>query len=84
MDIISYTLSNMFRDNASMLMALLVFTGTTAFALMAFARVRGAVKRTSHPGRRARGQADALAALFEPEGGDPALGIHHQTLRRDQ
>src|SRR3989304_2036363 len=47
MDIISYTLSNMFRDNASMLMALLVFlaTGTTAFALMAFARVRGAVKK---------------------------------------
>ena len=47
MDIISYTLSNMFRDNASMMMALLVFlaTGTTAFALMAFARVRGAVKK---------------------------------------
>jgi tight adherence protein C len=47
MDIISYTLSNIFRDNASMLMALLVFlaTGTTAFAAMAFARVRGAVKK---------------------------------------
>jgi tight adherence protein C len=47
MDIISYTLSNMFRDNASMILALLVFlaTGTTAFALMAFARVRGAVKK---------------------------------------
>ncbi len=47
MDIVSYTLSNMFRDNASMVMALLVFlaTGTTAFALMAFARVRGAVKK---------------------------------------
>ncbi|MBI3704040.1 MAG: type II secretion system F family protein [Rhizobiales bacterium] len=47
MDIISYTLSNMFRDNASMLMALLVFlaTGTIAFAVMAFARVRGAVKK---------------------------------------
>jgi len=47
MDIISYTLSNMFRDNASMLMALLVFlaTGTTAFAVMAFVRVRGAVKK---------------------------------------
>ena len=47
MDIVSYTLSNMFRDQASMLMALLVFlaTGTTAFALMAFARVRGAVKK---------------------------------------
>jgi hypothetical protein len=47
MDIVSYTFSNMFRDQASMLMALLVFlaTGTTAFALMAFARVRGAVKK---------------------------------------
>jgi len=47
MDIISYTLNNMFRDNASMMMAMLVFlaTGTTAFALMAFARVRGAVKK---------------------------------------
>ncbi|MBI2714219.1 MAG: type II secretion system F family protein [Rhizobiales bacterium] len=47
MDIISSMLSNMFRDNASMLMALLVFlaTGTTAFAVMAFVRVRGAVKK---------------------------------------
>jgi tight adherence protein C len=47
MDILSSTLVNMFRDQASMLMALLVFlaTGTTAFALMAFARVRGAVKK---------------------------------------
>ena len=47
MDMISYTLSNMFRDNASVLMALLVFlaTGTMAFSAMAFARVRGAVKR---------------------------------------
>src|SRR5664279_2763342 len=47
MDIISYTLNNMFRDNASMMMAMLVFlaTGTIAFALMAFARVRGAVKK---------------------------------------
>ena len=47
MDIIASTFSNMFRDDASMLMALLVFlaTGTAVFALMAFARVRGAVKK---------------------------------------
>jgi tight adherence protein C len=47
MDTISFMLANMFRDNASVLMALLVFlaTGTAAFSLMAFVRVRGAVKR---------------------------------------
>jgi tight adherence protein C len=47
MDMISYMLANMFRDNASVLMALLVFlaTGTTAFSVMAVVRVRGAVKR---------------------------------------
>src|SRR5450759_3681814 len=43
----SEVFGTMFRDQASMLMALLVFlaTGTTAFAVMAFARVRGAVKK---------------------------------------
>ena len=47
MDTISFTFANIFRDNASVLMALLVFlaTGTTAFSAMAFVRVRGAVKR---------------------------------------
>jgi tight adherence protein C len=47
MDTISFMLANMFRDNASVLMALLVFlaTGTAAFSLMAFVRVHGAVKR---------------------------------------
>jgi len=47
MDMIAAMLANIFRDNASALMALLVFlaTGTTAFAAMAFIRVRGAVKR---------------------------------------
>lgn len=43
----SEVFGTMFRDQASMLMALLVFlaTGTTAFAVMAFVRVRGAVKK---------------------------------------
>ena len=47
MDMIAYMISNMFRDHASGLMALLVFlaAGTMAFSVMAFARVRGAVKR---------------------------------------
>jgi tight adherence protein C len=47
MDMTSFSFANIFRDNASMLMALLVFlaTGTTAFSAMAFVRVRGAVKR---------------------------------------
>src|SRR5665647_2656383 len=47
MDTISFMVANVFRDNASVLMALLVFlaTGITAFTAMAFIRVRGAVKR---------------------------------------
>ncbi len=47
MDMIAFMIANMFRDGSSALMALLVFlaTGTTAFAVMAFVRVRGAVKR---------------------------------------
>ena len=38
---------NMFRDNATVLLAVLVFlaAGTLAFSVMAFARVRGSVKR---------------------------------------
>ena len=68
MDMISYMLSNMFRDNASMMMALLVFlaTGTMAFSVMAFVRVRGAVKRRTARimDDGARGEIDALAALI--------------------
>ncbi len=47
MDFGSVTFANLFRDGASMLMALLVFlaAGTMAFSVMAFARVRGSVKR---------------------------------------
>jgi len=44
---VAFFLSDIFRDNANVMMALLVFlaTGTLAFSLMAFARVRGAVKK---------------------------------------
>ena len=47
MDLITEMLGNIMRDSSSVLMALLVFlaTGITAFAAMAFIRVRGAVKR---------------------------------------
>jgi tight adherence protein C len=39
--------ANVFRDNSSLLLAVMVFlaAGTFAFSLMAFARVRGSVKR---------------------------------------
>jgi tight adherence protein C len=47
MDMIARTFANIFQDNASLLVAVLVFlaTGTTAFSAMAFARVRGSVKK---------------------------------------
>src|SRR5471030_331625 len=51
MNMFSSAFSNVFNDNASLMMALLVFlaAGTMAFPVMAFARVRGSVKRrTSH------------------------------------
>src|SRR5271169_3512948 len=51
MNMVLQAFSNVFRDNASVMMALLVFlaAGTMAFSVMAFARVRGSVKRrTSH------------------------------------
>jgi len=51
MNMFSSAFSNVFNDNASLMMALLVFlaAGTMAFSVMAFARVRGSVKRrTSH------------------------------------
>src|SRR6185437_8951500 len=47
MNMISTMLANLPHDSASMLLALMVFlaAGTMAFSVMAFARVRGAVKR---------------------------------------
>src|SRR5664280_912498 len=51
MHMFSSAFSNVFNDKASLMMALLVFlaAGTMAFSVMAFARVRGSVKRrTSH------------------------------------
>jgi len=51
MNMLSSTLVSLSQDSSNMLMALLVFlaAGTMAFSVMAFARVRGSVKRrTSH------------------------------------
>ncbi|MEP7031680.1 MAG: hypothetical protein ABI830_12160, partial [Pseudolabrys sp.] len=47
MDTISYIIANTFRDHASAVLGLLVFlaAGIAAFSLMAFVRVRGAVKK---------------------------------------
>jgi tight adherence protein C len=47
MNIFTTTIVNLSHDSSTMLMALLVFlaTGTMAFSVMAFARVRGSVKR---------------------------------------
>ena len=47
MNMTSSAFSNVFSDNASVMLALLVFlaAGTMAFSVMAFARVRGSVKR---------------------------------------
>src|SRR5665647_2264081 len=65
MDILANTLSNVFRDNASMLMALLVFlaTGTAAFVVMAFVRVRGAVKRRTARIQDDQGEAKSTRSL---------------------
>jgi tight adherence protein C len=47
MDAIASIFGNVFRDNGTMMMAMLVFlaAGTLAFSLMAFLRVRNSVKR---------------------------------------
>jgi tight adherence protein C len=47
MDMIAQTFGNILQDNSSLLVAVLVFlaTGTTAFSAMAFARVRGSVRK---------------------------------------
>lgn len=59
MDMIATSFATVFHDNASLMMAMLVFlaTGTMAFSVMAFARVRGAVKkRTSRIMAEERGR----------------------------
>jgi tight adherence protein C len=47
MNMMSSIVNNVFRDSASLMMAVLVFlaAGTMAFSVMVFARVRGSVKR---------------------------------------
>ena len=64
MSALASTFGSMFDDSGSMMMALLVFlaAGTLAFALMAFVRVRGAVKE-----RASRMTADAGGQPSNPK-----------------
>ena len=72
MDMISLTIANIFYDNASLLVALLVFlaTGTTAFSAMAFVRVRGSVKRRTS---RILDESERAAR--------PTRSLHYSSLR---
>ncbi len=69
MDMSTFTFANIFHDNASVMVTLLVFlaTGTTAFSAMAFVRVRGSVKR-----RTAR-------ILDEDRGSKPARSLRYSS-----
>ena len=72
MDMISLTIVNIFYDNASLLVALLVFlaTGTTAFSAMAFVRVRGSVKKRTS---RILDESERAAR--------PTRSLHYSSLR---
>jgi tight adherence protein C len=72
MNMMSSMLTDLTRDSANMLMALLVFlaAGTMAFSVMAFARVRGSVKR-----RTARIMDD-----FE-RGSNPKRSLRYSSLK---
>jgi tight adherence protein C len=72
MNMVSATLANLSRDSASMLMGLLVFlaAGTMAFSVMAFARVRGSVKR----------RASRIVDDFE-RGGNPKRSLRYSSLK---
>jgi len=71
MHAITTTISGAFHDDASLLLALLVFlaAGTMAFSAMAFARVRGSVKRR------------ASNILDESERGNPKRSLRYSSLK---
>jgi tight adherence protein C len=71
MNMMSTAFSSVFRDNASVLMALLVFlaAGTLAFSMMVIARVRGSVKRR------------ASNILDESERGNPKRSLRYSSLK---
>jgi tight adherence protein C len=71
MDMSTFTFANVFRDNASVMLTLLVFlaTGTTAFSAMAFVRVRGSVKR-----RTAR-------IMEEDRAAKPKRSLHYSSVK---
>ena len=72
MNMMSLTLASLSRDSASLLMALLVFlaAGTMAFSVMAFARVRGSVKR----------RASRIVDDFE-QGANPKRSLRYSSLK---
>src|SRR5579864_6696808 len=71
MNMISTAFSSIFRDNANLLMAVLVFlaAGTLAFSVMVFVRVRGSVKRR------------AANILDESERGNPKRSLRYSSLK---
>jgi tight adherence protein C len=72
MNMMSSTIADLTRDSASMMLALLIFlaAGTMAFTVMAFARVRGSVKR----------RASRIAHDFE-RGGNPRRSLRYSSLQ---
>jgi tight adherence protein C len=72
MDMIASLIAGVFSDKASVLLALTVFlaAGTLAFSLMAFIRVRSAVKRRTV---RLTGDVDQV--------GNPARSLRHSSLK---
>lgn len=69
---LSTMINSTFRDNASMALALLIFlaVGTLSFSVMAFARVRGAVKRRT-----------ALIADEHERAANPKRSLRYSSLK---
>ena len=71
MNMMATAFGSIFRDNANLLMAMLVFlaAGTLAFSVMVFVRVRGSVKRR------------ASHILDESERGNPKRSLRYSSLK---
>ena len=71
MNMMSTAFSSIFRDNANLLMAVLVFlaAGTLAFSVMVFVRVRGSIKKR------------ASNILDESERGNPKRSLRYSSLK---
>ena len=71
MNMMATAFGSIFRDNANLLMAMLVFlaAGTLAFSVMVFVRVRGSVKRR------------ASHILDESERGNPKRSLRYSSMK---